>query len=120
VVRLSLRRYEDQATASVVLSICSLLCLIPLAWMVFRHFDLAQRWIWYNPKTARLLLVLLGGVASGGLGLLAFGLGINSAGQRRNIYSGRSWLGFLLGAAGMLVAFLLVACFWFLRKPIPG
>jgi hypothetical protein len=54
VARFSLRGYEDQATASVVLSICSLVCLIPLAWMVFRHFDLGQRWIWYNPKTARL------------------------------------------------------------------
>ncbi|MFQ6048904.1 MAG: hypothetical protein ACE5K7_06030, partial [Phycisphaerae bacterium] len=94
--RFSLRRYEDQATASLILSIAGLLLLIPLSYLVFRHFSLEQRWIWYSEKTARKFLVLLSGAASGGLGLLGFGLGINSAGQRRNIHSRRSWLGFFL------------------------
>ncbi len=116
--KFSLRRYEDQATVSLVLSVLGLLGLLPLIYLVFRHINWEQRWIWYNAKSARLILVLFFTAFSGGMGFLAFVMGINSAGQRRNTNAGRSWLGFFLGAAGMLAAFLLLALFWYLKKPM--
>ena len=116
--KFSLRRYEDQALASVVLAAVAVLGLIPLTVIVFRHFNAEQRWIMYNPRTVRLISVLAFAAFSGGFGFLGFVLGINSAGQRRNTRQGLSWLGFALGAGGMLLALLLLACFWLLKQPI--
>lgn len=115
--KFSLRRYEDQATASVVLAIAALILAIPLAYLVFRNFNAELRWILYNPKMPRRLLVLLFSAMTGGTALLGFGFGLNSLGQRRNTNQNRSWLGFILGGVGILVAFLLLACFWYLAKP---
>jgi hypothetical protein len=119
VAKFSLRRHEDQATVSVILSMLALFGLIPLALVVFRNVNFEQRWIIYNPKTARVMVVLVGAAFSGGLAFLGFVLGINSAGQRRNSRQAFSWLGFAVGAAVMLAAFLMLACFWFLKRPMP-
>ena len=116
--KFSLRRYEDQATASVVLAIAALILAMPLAYLVFRNFNPEFGWIWYNPKSPRRLLVLLFAAMTGGTALLGFGFGLNSLGQRRNTNQGRSWLGFALGGVGMLLAFLLLTCFWLMGKPI--
>jgi hypothetical protein len=117
VAKFSLRRYEDQATASVVLAIAGLILAIPLAYLVFRNFNTEFGWIWYNPKSPRKLLVLLFAAVTGGTALLGFGFGLNSLGQRRNTNQSRSWLGFILGGVGMLAAFLLLASFWLMSKP---
>jgi hypothetical protein len=118
VAKFSLRRYEDQATASVVLAIAALILAIPLAYLVFRHFSAEFGWIWYNPKSPRRLLVLVFTAMTGGVALLGFGFGLNSLGQRRNTNQNRSWLGLVLGGVGMLAAFLLLACFWLMAKPV--
>jgi len=117
VAKFSLRRYEDQATASVVLAIAGLVLAIPLTYLVFRNFNPDFGWIWYNPKTPRKLLVLAFAAMTGGVALLGFGFGLNSLGQRRNTNQSRSWLGFILGGVGMLLAFLLLASFWLMAKP---
>ena len=116
--KFSLRRYEDQATASVVLAIAALILAVPLAYLVFRNFEAEFGWIWYNPRSPRRLLVLLFTAMTGGVALLGFGFGLNSLGQRRNTNQNRSWLGFLLGGVAMLAAFLLLACFWLMAKPV--
>ena len=116
--KFSLRRYEDQATASIVLAIAALILVIPLAYLVFRNFNAELGWIWYNPKSPRRLLVLAFAAMTGGMALLGFGFGLNSLGQRRNTNQNRSWLGFILGGLGMLAALLLLASFWLMAKPI--
>ena len=115
--KFSLRRYEDQATASIVLAIAALVLAIPLTYLVFRNLNAEFGWIWYNPKTPRRLLVLAFAAMTGGTALLGFGFGLNSLGQRRNTNQSRSWLGFILGGVGMLVAFLLLVSFWLMAKP---
>ncbi len=106
--KFSLRRFEDQARASVLLGIVACVNLVAQVIMVFRHID-TSAWVIMYGNTTRKYLVLLTTAACLLMGAAAVGLGYNSAGQRRNEKGQLSWLGFFMGAG---VVCLAVICYF--------
>lgn len=104
----NLRLYETQATASLWLSVLSLVCIVGLTFCVFKGFNATYQSIPYNAEAGygrfRPYLVY-GGVAATFLtGFLAGILGFSSLGQKRNSKQGLSWTGMLIGALAMSIA----------------
>ena len=105
----SLRRYDTQARFGLLLSLLAALCMAVMAVGIFQHFNRSD-WTPYYGQTRK-----LGVLASGMLSLLlaacGFGLGLNSAGQRRNDKPTLSWLGFFLGAGVLCLTVILLIFF---------
>jgi hypothetical protein len=120
VPKLSLRRYDVQARTSVVLSVASFVCFLGLTALVFRHPMLAlkEKVIVYNPDGLRAPLTYAFGLLSLGLGAAGFGLGWNSAGQRRNDKPVHSWVGFFLGGGAITLTLILLFLFRKWGEPI--
>jgi hypothetical protein len=114
---INLRRFEVQAKLSVGASIVGLVMCLLMIPMVFRYLQPGLM-IYYNPESYRMLMILVMGGLAGVFGCVGFGLGFNSAAQRRNERSSLSWLGFFLGAAAMCIAILLLAIFWFWKETV--
>jgi hypothetical protein len=110
VAKFSLRRFEDQARASVALGIVACVSLIFQAGMVFRHIDWGQKVILYGSSSRR-YLVMMTAALSILIGIAALGLGLNSAGQRRNEKPKLSWTGFFLGAGVICLAIIFYIAF---------
>ena len=108
--KFSLRRFEDQAKASVVLGIVACVGLVVQAIMVFRHIDTNEWAIMYGNPT-RKYLVMITTAISLLVGVAALGLGYNSAGQRRNEKPQLSWTGFFLGAGVICFAVIFFVVF---------
>jgi hypothetical protein len=95
--KLSLRRYDHQAVASIILSGLSIVTMFGLVFLLFRNLNPQEKMIYYA-QTYK--LAFLGGTAvTLMLSVAAFGLGLNSVGQRRNDKQRMSWIGFFIGAA---------------------
>jgi formate hydrogenlyase subunit 3/multisubunit Na+/H+ antiporter MnhD subunit len=96
------RLYDVQATASMVIGILGLLCIVVLAWFVFHNFDMQEKVVHYNPDGGlgayRRPLVMLFTAVALLVGATAGILGFNSLGQKRNNLQRRSWLGMTVGA----------------------
>ena len=89
-----------------------------MAFLVFQRFSPPEGVIFYKPGSLRIPIVLGMSGVSGLLAFTGFCLGISSIGHIRNDRQGRSWVGFLLGALGMVLALLLLLAFWLLKEPI--
>ena len=108
--KFSLRRFDTQARASVVLSLASAVTLLGQIAMVLRNVDWDGMIISHGNRyrmammaaTAITLLLAAGG----------FGLGFNSVGQRRNDKQSLSWLGFFVGAGVLCVTLIVFVFFW--------
>lgn len=109
VANFSLRRYDTQARVSVALSIASCVTLVATAFFTLRYLDWSEYTVYYGP--VRRLLILGAGAATLALSLAALGLGLNSAGQRRNDKPKLSWLGFFIGAGVFSLAIILLFLF---------
>ena len=101
--KFSLRRYENQALASIVLGVAACISLTCEAILVLRYFDFSQKVVYYSNPSRR-LLVFGAAAATLLLGFCALGLGFNSAGQRRNERPQMSWVGFFLGVGVVCIA----------------
>lgn len=116
------RLYETQATASVILGVFCILCVLLLVGFVFRGFDTELKTISYDPRGGlgqfRKPLVYVTTVAVVGSGAVAGLLGFSSLGQRRNLKQGRSWLGMTLGALAVAVAPVLFFAWRLFSEPI--
>jgi hypothetical protein len=111
VAKFSLRRYDVQAQASVVLSAVSLVFLIGLVVLIIPRLDPEMKIVVYSRKSLRMPLIYLAGLGALGLGLAGLGLGYNSAGQRRNDKPAFSWIGFFVGAFTVTVSLILLFLF---------
>jgi hypothetical protein len=112
---------ETQATASLVLGIVGLLCLLPLAVFVFHGISFRDMVIPYNPESRmghfRVPLVYVT-TAGSSLACVAAGvLGFGSLGEKRNTKQTRSWLGMTIGA--LCLAMVLVIFFAWLKLSEP-
>ena len=113
--RASLRRFDVQAKVSLYVSCLAVLCMVALVVLLLRNFQSEMRVVVYGGGTLFAPIVL--GVTALALLLGAVGaaMGANSAGQRRNNLSKRSWAGFFLGCATVSATIILFAMFWFNR-----
>ncbi len=110
-----LRRYDVQAGVAAGLSIASTVPFLGALWLVVTRYDGTLGQIVYGSQ-GRFLLAFVGCVLlSSAPGAVAFLLGWNSAGQRRNDKSTRSWIGFFLGGAVVTSNLILLIAFFMLR-----
>ena len=108
--KFSLRRYDTQARASLVIAGVSVVSLLGLAFVVFKNVDFSQQVIYWGNQNRRLAIYLIGIVTM----LLAgagFGFGLNSAGQRRNDRPQLSWIGFFLSSAVICATLVILYIF---------
>lgn len=114
--KFSLRRYDNQAQVSVLLSLVSLLPLAAMTAIMVRllmsRSDFTEFVFYYGPRAR--MAVLFCGLASMFLATCGFGFGLNSAGQRRNEKQQLSWIGFFTGALVLALTFVMV--FIFMRR----
>lgn len=114
----SLRKVDNQATTSAVLSFSSLFFVVGLAVLVLRHIDWGTLSIFYKSGTLRMPAIAACGLLALGLSVLGFGFGISSAGERRNQKNHLSWAGFFVGAVSICVTLILLATFFFWKETV--
>lgn len=114
-----LKRYDVQADVSMVLAVLSAVPFLAAAALVLRNYDNNLVQITYGEGSRFVPALLLCLLLSMAPSFLGFVLGWNSAGQRRNERSNRSWIGFFLGGLVLTLDFMLMLAFWKLRLEIP-
>ena len=114
-----IRRYDVQAGYSVVLSIASAIGLVGALYLSWTRYDGVLGQIVYGSQ-GRFVPAFLGCILISLLpGVVAFFLGWNSAGQRRNDKSTHSWVGFFQGGAVVTFDLVLLIAFYMLRFEKP-
>lgn len=115
----SLKRFDVQANVALALSVFAAVPLLGAVALTIRNYngDLVQITYGSGSKFVPVLLACL--LLSMAPGFVGFILGLNSAGQRRNEKSNRSWLGFFIGGLVLTLDFILLLAFWKLRLEIP-
>ena len=111
--RASLRRFDVQAKVSLYISCIAVLCMVALVVLLLRNFEGEMRVVVYGAGTLFAPVILGITALTLLLGAVGAAMGANSAGQRRNHLSKRSWAGFLLGCATMSATIIVFAMFWF-------
>ena len=113
-----LRRYDVQATWALASAAAAAAPFLAAAYLAVSRFDGILGQIRYGAH-GRFVPAFLGCVAlSGLLAGLAFVLGWNSAGQRRNDKSSRSWTGFFVGGLIATLDVVLMLAFLKLRLEV--
>ena len=114
-----LKRFDVQANLAVTLSILSTVPFLAAAALAVRNFDRDLAQITYGAGSRFVPLLLACILLSMAPSFVGFALGWNSAGQRRNDKSNRSWIGFFVGGLILTLDFILLLAFWKLRLEIP-
>ena len=117
--KFSLRRYDNQALVSIVISLASLVALLGLAFIAFQNTvfpEGASSWKEYLnfdiPHGKNRKMAVAGGTAMTLLlAAVGFGMGLNSAGQRRNDKQKWSWIGFFMGAVVLCLTIIVFLIF---------
>ncbi len=114
----SIRRFDVQAKVSLLISAAGVVGLLALAYLLYRNYHADMKVVMYGRKgmygpiifilTAITLLMSATGAA----------IGANSAGQRRNEYTRRSWAAFFIGAATISLTIIAFSVFWWFRMPL--
>lgn len=115
-----LRRYDVQATYACILALISVVPLGGASLLAWRNYVPELGQILYVSGTPYLPAFLGSLCASGLCSMVAFILGWNSAGQRRNDKPTRSWLGFFIGGGVLTCNLILLIAFWMLRFQRPS
>ena len=114
-----LRRFDVQADFAIATAfVAALPCLAALG-LAFRNFQREWGQIVYGAKGFFLPAFLGCLVLSILLGAVAFALGLNSAGHRRNDKQARSWAGFFVGGTVLTADLILLIAFFMLRFESP-
>ncbi len=114
----NLRRYDVQARYSITLSVLALLPLFAATAACLKNYGHELRAIQYGQHSVFLFAFLVCIGTAGLLSALGVIFGFNSAGQRRNDATRKSWLGFFIGTAVMSLSIVVFFGFYFLRMPI--
>ncbi len=117
----NLRKFETQARLSVVLGVVSILAGLAGGAAVAEGFDWQAFWLTYNPRGMRILAIGGALVLALTASAVGFGVGFNSAGQKRNTQSRLSWVGFFLNAAAIALALIVSVFVYVTGNPVqPG
>lgn len=114
--KFSLRRAENQAQVSALLSALSVLPLAALSFFVVQKIDWAELVLYYGPN--RRIAILGTAAVTLLMSAIGFGLGLNSAGQRRNDKQQLSWIGFFTGALVLALTFVVIFLFMQRGEPV--
>ena len=114
-----LRRFEVQASWALRLAVVSLAPFVAAVWLAMSRYDGQVGRIIYGAKGQFVLAFAVAVLASLAPAVIGFILGLNSAGQRRNDRSSRSWMGFFLGGAILSADVVLLLAFYMLRLERP-
>ncbi len=116
----NLRRYDVQAKYALVLAIVSIVPSLVALWISWRRFDADLGRIVYGSQ-GRFMLAFFGCVViATAPAALGFVMGWNSAGQRRNDQSRRSWIAFFVGGSVLTLNVVLMIAFFMLRLQAQG
>lgn len=113
--KISLRRFDVQASVGLALSAAALFLAGAATYAVWTRYNPEMRAIPYGSRSWLLPGMLACVSASLILAFAGTALGASSAGQRRNERQGRSWLAFLLGLLSVVMALLSGYAFWTLK-----
>lgn len=116
--RVSLRRYDVQATCATVLALVSVAPVAVAVGLVFRNYRSGLGAITYREDTLYLPVLLACLAVAVLTSVFAAILGFNSAGQRRNEKQARSWIGFLVGGMCLTVAVVVAIAVAVLRMQV--
>lgn len=117
---LNLRKFENQATLSVLLAGASAILAVAGAGLMLRNLKWQQFIIVFR-SNSMFQPAVLGALGLALLvGIIGFGIAFNSAGQKRNSKSRLSWIGFFLNAGALTLALIAVVFFMLLRDPVGG
>lgn len=116
--KFSLRKYDDQARASLLLSVFSIVSLLGLCGLLIRNINWSEGVIAYGSRGKYQMIVLLAMGVTGLLALSGCYLGATSAGQRRNDKSTWSWLAFFTGAGVLCLTAILFFFFRFRAESV--
>lgn len=112
------RRFDVQARYSVIASVGSIVPLAAATFAILSRYNPELQAIQFG-KTSMFKPAFLACIALACLLAVAgAGLGINSAGQRRNTEQRKSWIGFFIGAAALSLSIIVFAAFAFLRLSV--
>lgn len=116
----SLRRFDVQATYAGFLSVLSAVPALFAAAILLKRYNGELAQIVYGAKgmfVPAFLGCVLVSMLLAGIGCV---LGWNSADQRRNDKSFRSWVGFFTGGGVLTLDIILLLAFWMLRLETPA
>lgn len=116
----NLKKLENQAVLSVILAIVGGVCAVGGIGIILWKFKWQQFMLPFR-ASGMLQPAVLGSLAlSIGIGIAGFGVGFNSAGEKRNSKSRLSWIGFFLNAGVLALALIAAVFFMIVREPIRG
>ena len=117
--RASLRRYDVQAKVSVVFSAVAATLMLGLLYLVFfkkGNFQSELGVIIYSRDSMYAPVIFVLTAVTLLLAAAGAAMGINSAGQRRNHLSKRSWIAFFIGVGTISITIVLFVAFWLLKQ----
>lgn len=115
---LNLRKYENQAVFSVAMAVVGAVCALASALIVLKRFNWEHFTLTYNRSGKLVIIFAASMLLAMGASAIGFGMGFNSAGQKRNTKSRLSWLGFFLSAGAIALALIVAIFFAITRDPI--
>ncbi|MCG3125341.1 MAG: hypothetical protein CHACPFDD_00159 [Phycisphaerae bacterium] len=117
-MKLSLRNFEHQARLSVACAVLGGLATLAALGLILRRFDWGNFMFSYNARGPIMYLLAAALGASLLLAAIGFGLGLSSAGQKKNKQSRLSWIGFFVNAGVIVAAMMTGLLFVFSRNPL--
>jgi len=110
--KFSLRRYDTQARLSIIIALASIVTMLGLVYCIFRKNMgvFFEEFVLYHGPNRKLAIYLATAITIL-LAVFGFGLGYNSAGQRRNDKQQLSWLGFFISAVVICLTIVLFLLF---------
>ena len=116
--KVSIRRFDVQAKISLVVSLVALLGVVGLVVLIVRNYQSDMQVVLYKRASMYAPLIYLTTALTLLLAAAGASIGLNSAGQKRNEYTRRSWLAFFIGLATISVTIICFSVYWFLKFPV--
>jgi amino acid transporter len=116
--KLSIRRFDVQAKISLIVSVVAALGVVGLVMLIIRNYNSEMQVVLYSRKGMFAPAVYLTTAITLLLAATGAAIGANSAGQKRNEFTRRSWLAFFIGIATISATIICFSVYWFLKFPM--
>lgn len=116
--RFTLRKVENQAQVSILASLLSVLPWAAMTFFILKNMWPNKEWVFYYGSKGKAGILICSALALL-LSTIGFGLGLNSAGQRRNEKQQLSWIGFFIGGMILTLTIVVLALFFVRGELVP-